>query len=83
MSYEPVNWYIKKEDGAEVEQVILSSYHPSKVTGLDNVPVLRENLGYAYKRSALGSVNIKIRELTGSEAKTFQGEYHGKYFDIL
>jgi hypothetical protein len=82
MSYEPVEWRIRKESGAKVEQIILSSYLPCKVMGIDNVPVLREYFGYAYERMAFIRINMKIKEITGSEAKTFQGGYQGKYFDI-
>jgi hypothetical protein len=82
MSYEPVEWRIRKEYGAKVEKIILSSYLPGKVTGIDNVPVLRESIGYAYERMGFIRINMKIRDITGSEAKTFQGGYHGKYFDV-
>jgi hypothetical protein len=82
MSYESVEWRIRKEYGAKIEKIILSSYLPSKVTGIDNVPVLRESIGYAYERMGFIRINMKIRDITGSEAKTFQSGYHGKYFDV-
>lgn len=82
MSYESVEWRIRTEAGAKVEKIILSSYLPSRVTGIENVPVLREYFGFAYERRSLNKVNLKIREITGSEIKTFQGGYRGKYFDV-
>lgn len=82
-SYEPVNWHIKEDEGVKVEKVILSGHHPSKVTGVDGIPILRENLGYAYQKSSFSGVETKIKELTGLEVNTFQGGYKGKYFDIF
>lgn len=84
MSYEPVNWNINVQKGAKIEKIILSNYEGgSKVSGIDDVPVVRESLGYSYERNAILALNEKVKVLVGADIKTAQGGYHGKIFEVF
>jgi hypothetical protein len=84
MSYEPVEWRFTLDEGAQVREVILSSVHPSRVTGLDpEVPILRESIGLAYKRDATYErIRKQLFERYGTEPSSFQYGYKGREFSI-
>lgn len=84
-SYEPVVWNIVPDDEVKIEEIILSGYHASKVTGVDpEVKISRQPFGYAYKSDATHSkFAVKVFEYTGeSEFESFQGAYKGALFSI-
>jgi hypothetical protein len=35
-SYEPIAWNVVPENGVKIKEIILSGYHPSKVTGVNS-----------------------------------------------
>lgn len=84
MSYEPVAWRFSVDDGARVSEVILSSYHHAQVMGLGpEVPVLRQDIGRAYKRDqAYDAVRKLLVERYGVEPKSFQYGYKGREFSV-
>ena len=84
MSYEPVEWRFTLDAGARVREVILSSAHPSRVTGLDpEVPILRESLGLSYRRDAsYERLRKQLVERYGTEPASFQYGYKGREFSI-
>ncbi len=84
-SYEPVVWTLVADDGVEIKEIIISSYHPSKVVGLDSsIPVSRKSFGYSYKPvNSNSTFAIKIFEYTGiKEFESYQGVYKGATFSI-
>jgi len=84
MSYEPVEWRFTLDEGAQVREVILSSVHPSRVTGLNpEVPILRESIGLTYKRDATYErIRKQLFERYGTEPSSFQYGYKGREFSI-
>lgn len=83
-SYEPVVWNIKPDDGVIIKEIILSGYHPSKVTGVDtSVRITRQGFGVAYQPNAKNTkLAEKLKEYTGLDMVTFQGMYKGKAFSV-
>lgn len=84
MSYEPVAWQFSVDEGARVSEVVLSGYHHARVTGLGpEVPVLRQDIGRAYKRDqAYEAVRKQLLERYGVEPKSFQFGYKGREFSV-
>lgn len=83
-SYEPVNWHLQLQDGAQVSHVLLSGYHASQVSG---APAARiENIGtqYAYQRGSpqFESLDGLVRQSTGKRIDSFQGAYSGASFRL-
>jgi hypothetical protein len=83
-SYEPVDWKVVNA-GARIAAVLISGYHPSTVTGVGAVPILRIGSEYAY--SSAGAEYLKLRSAvaryTGArEVRSFQGEYTGVEFNV-
>lgn len=84
-SYEPVVWKVVPDKGVKIKEIILSSYHPSKVVGVDSgVKVSRHSFGYFYKSEAVNSeFQEKIFKYTElSEFESFQGSYKGQLFSV-
>lgn len=84
-SYEPVVWKLAPDLGVEIKEIIVSSYHPSKVVGLKySIKVSRQPFGYSYKSiSSNSKFAVKVFEYTGiNEFKSYQGSYSGAFFSI-
>lgn len=83
-SYEPVNWIVVNS-GARVSAVLLSGYHPSTVSGVSNVPVLRIGSAYAYSAGSAEYARLRqaVSQYTGArEIRSFQGSYTGTEFSV-
>jgi hypothetical protein len=85
-AYEPVKWSVKIADGATVRKVILSGYNDQQVEGLPPaVPMEKQapNAGggvqrfYAYAKDLehYPGMSRQLKQLTGLDVSTFQGEY--------
>ena len=84
MSYEPIEWKFTLDEGAQVREVVLSSAYPSRVKGLSpDTTILRESLGYTYKRDAhYERLRKQLFERYGVEPSSFQYGYKGREFSI-
>jgi hypothetical protein len=83
-SYEPVNWIVAS-NGARISAVLLSGYHPSTVSGVGNVPVLRIGSAYAYSAGSPEYSRLRqaVAQYTGArEIRSFQGSYSGAEFSV-
>lgn len=83
-SYEPVNWLVQGQ-GGRVAAVLLSGHHPSNVTGVGGVPVLRIGRSHAYSPSSPEYVQLRrtVTQYTGArEIRSFQGAYAGAEFTV-
>ena len=81
-SYEPVNWEISLEEYTKIEKIYLSSYHPSRVTGIKNISVIRKKIDMVYK-GLNTRVRKQIKALTGKDVDQFQGGYQGSEFNVF
>lgn len=84
-SYEPVVWTVVPDKGVKIKEIILSSYHPSKVIGVDSsVKVSRHSFGYSYTSEAVNpDFHGKIIKYTKiPDFESFQGSYKGQLFSI-
>jgi len=84
-SYEPVVWNVIPDNEVEIEEIILSSYHPSKVSGVTSeVKITRKPFGYSYKLNEKNSrFSVKVFKYTGiSRFESFQGSYKAELFSI-
>lgn len=83
-SHEPVNWLVQGQ-GGRVAAVLLSGHHPSNVTGVGSVPVLRIGRSHAYSPSSPEYVQLRrtVTQYTGArEIRSFQGAYAGAEFTV-
>ncbi len=83
-AYEPVNWIVVN-NGARISAVLLSGYHPSTVTGIGDVPVLRIGSAYAYSAGSPEYSRLRqvVTQYTGTrEIRSFQGSYSGAEFSV-
>ena len=83
-SYEPVNWIVVNA-GAQLSAVLLSGYHPSAVTGIGTLPVLRIGSAYAYSAGSAEYANLRqaVARYTGPrQIRSFQGSYSGGAFSV-
>ena len=84
-SYEPVVWTIQNENTTEINEIILSSYHPSKVVGIESeTKVTRKPFGHAYKASRKSAkFEQMVFNYTGlSKFDSLQRSYKGKEFAV-
>jgi len=85
-SYEKVTWNISLAPGATLKEVILKSSDGIQLTGAKSksVKVTRPNLGYtAYEDcDFFRRVAPKLKEFSGLNVTSFQGEYRGTGFPI-
>lgn len=84
-SYEPVQWKIAMDPGARLAGVLLSGYHPSRVTGADAVRVLQMGRTHAYQRgsSEYNALDRQVRSWTGGQGiQIFQGRYEGGSYTV-
>ena len=52
----------------------------SKVTGINNIPVLIRNVGCPYKVNEISELAEKVKTQIGANAVTAQGGYYGSLF---
>ncbi|OYY73711.1 MAG: hypothetical protein B7Y40_07560 [Gammaproteobacteria bacterium 28-57-27] len=84
-SYEPVQWKISIDPGAQLAGVLLSGYYPSLVTGAGSALVLQMGRFYAYQRSTreYDALNREVQSWTGGQSiKVFQGQYKGTTYTV-
>jgi hypothetical protein len=88
-AFESVQWHVMAVPEAQIQQIIIGGFHVQEVTGTA-VPVLFQtyegpplsgggrNYFYAYKQDDKRYAEMvdKLRQLTGLEITTFQGQYH-------
>lgn len=89
-SYEPVNWNIIKNAGAEIARVVTVGYHAQRVSGLSSsIPVEHHSYAtdgvvhYAYSNTSpeFSKLDAWI-ESKGGKVTTFTGSYTGKDFTV-
>jgi hypothetical protein len=82
-SYEPVNWIINS-NGRKISAILMSSYHESKVTGAQNVQVLKMGSRHAYKMDSREYELLKqdISRYVSNPVQSFQGSYKGQDFSV-
>lgn len=81
-SYEPITWKLNRQPGANIRQVLLSSYHPSTVEDSGKAKVVVIKAGYNYQFSGRRPLSADIRNLTGATEGFFQGTYSGERFSV-
>lgn len=84
-SYEPVQWKVTLEPGAQLAGVLMSGYYQSQVTGIGSVRVLQMGRTHAYKRESheYNALDRQVRSLTGGQGiGVFQGRYEGGSYSI-
>lgn len=83
-SYEPVNWVIQPEPGAQVAAVLHGGYHPSQVYGAGKARTIELGRVYAYQRRADGfpQLDAEVRQRLGKGITRFQGTYRGSLFRV-
>ena len=81
-SYEPITWKLHRQPGANIKQVLVSSYHPSTVEGTGKAKVIVINAGYNYQASGRRPLSGDVRSLTGATDGLFQGTYSGARFSV-
>ena len=82
-SYEPVNWIVNS-NGRKISAILMSSYHESKVTGAQNVQVLKMGSRHAYKLDSREYELLKqdISRYVPNPVQSFQGSYKGQDFSV-
>lgn len=84
-SYEPVQWKVTLEPGAQLAGVLMSGYYQSQVTGIGSVRVLQMGRTHAYKRGSreYNSLDRQVRSLNGGQGiDVFQGRYEGGSYSV-
>lgn len=81
-SYEPITWKLHRQPGANIKQVLVSSYHPSTVEDTGKAKVIVINAGYNYQASGRRPLSGDVRSLTGATDGLFQGTYSGARFSV-
>lgn len=81
-SYEPITWVLHRQPGSSIKQVLVSSYHPSRVVDAGNAKVIVINAGYNYKASGRRPLSGEVKSLTGATDGLFQGTYSGERFSV-
>ncbi|MGH8054672.1 MAG: hypothetical protein ACREP4_12220 [Stenotrophomonas sp.] len=81
-AYEPVNWMLTVEPGANLAAVLVGGYHQGQVFGAGRAPVRQLGRTYAYKRggSEYSALNTEVQRMTGKPIDAFQGRYDGGTF---
>ncbi|MBM81754.1 MAG: hypothetical protein CMJ78_14345 [Planctomycetaceae bacterium] len=85
-SYEPIEWKVECEEGANLVQILLSGNHPQSVVGQPEGTPIAELPGRAsaYKRGeSLEILRATIRQELGKRIATFQGAYSGSGEPVL
>jgi hypothetical protein len=95
-AYEPVQWNVTLEAGANLEKIIVNGYHDQKISGISGIPIqefsYQETGNYfgkfAYKwnkfspNSDTVSLVNKLEQFTETNLTSFQGCYRGTNFTI-
>jgi hypothetical protein len=84
-SYEPVQWTLTVDPGAQLAGILLSGYYPSRVTGNASARVLQMGRTYAYQRGTreYEALDREVRTWTGGQGiKVFQGRYEGGEYTV-
>jgi hypothetical protein len=83
-SYEPIQWKLVPEPGARISAVLLSGYHPSRVTGAGSARTVMIGRMYAYKPGTPEYANLdrEIYRWTGKRIDGFQGLYEASRFSV-
>lgn len=81
-AYEPVNWVLTVEPGANLQAVLVGGYHPGQVFGAGNARIVQLGRTYAYKRggSEYSALDAEVQRWTGKPIGAFQGRYDGASF---
>lgn len=87
-AFEPVQWHVMALPEAQIQQIIVAGFHIQEVTGTVAPILFRTYEGpptsagdksffYAYKQDDKHYTDMadKLRQLTGMEITTFQGQY--------
>ena len=83
-AYDPVDWYLQVEPGAQLKAVLVGSYHPANVYGAGDAQVQQIGRSYAYDRNSGEFVALQrvVQQWTGKPIGTFQGRYEGTTFIV-
>lgn len=83
-SYEPVQWQIEKDLGAQIAAVLVGGYHTSEVRGTDGVRQLDIGNVYAYEQGSeeYRKLEAAVARRTGLRIASFQGRYSGETFAV-
>ena len=84
-SYEPVQWKISLDPGAQLAGVLVSGYYQSRVMGAGSARVLQIGGNYAYERGSSGynALDREVRSWTGGQGiRVFQGRYEGGSYTV-
>ena len=81
-SYEPVQWRIRS-NGRPIAAVLLSSYYPSTVTGVQgNVIVIGQQYAYKIDSPEYARLKASIARYAPNPVRLFQGAYTGSSFMV-
>lgn len=89
-SMRPITWAINADKGAIIKEVILSSWYPSKITGIDSAALItHRHFGFPTDHEPPARESItkacftkRLETYTNLEVKNFQYTYYGKEFDV-
>lgn len=81
-AYEPVNWMLTVEPGANLVAVLTAGYHSGQVFGAGRARLQEVGRLYAYKRGGAeyNALNSEVQRMTGKPIDSFQGRYDGDTF---
>ncbi|MGE8280352.1 MAG: hypothetical protein ACN6O2_07930 [Stenotrophomonas sp.] len=81
-AYEPVNWMLTVEAGANLQAVLVGGYHTGQVFGAGNARIMQLGRTYAYKRGGqeYSALDAEVQGVTGKSINAFQGRYDGSTF---
>lgn len=81
-AYEPVNWMLTVEPGANLVAVLTAGYHPGQVFGAGRARLQEVGRLHAYKRGGAeySALNAEVQRMTGKSIDSFQGRYDGGTF---
>lgn len=95
-SYSSAQWNVTIDDETDVRQIIVSSYFESSVVGVpDEIPVQRVSYfrdggptddsyfwAFAWHTQRGRDMQSRLKEMTGLDLETFQGEYSANQFVV-
>lgn len=83
-SYEPVQWNILPEPGAQIAAVLLGGYHESTANGAGSARVVRVPREYAFEMQGekYGRLQATVTRMLGRPMSRFQSQYEGSKFSV-
>lgn len=90
-AYDPVHWRVHATGGARIEQVLLFGHETQTIEGqtadtqvYTSPQGSQGETGHTYRRNdpSFNALARTVRELTGKEISTFQGQYESGSFHV-